>query len=74
MFLIIFRRFLNFGLKIDHTSSLAEIDFLVYQSFADTGTKNPNIYIWVPKMGFSKMYIFGAPIESEGPCMVSSYS
>ena len=28
--------------------------------------------IWVPKMRFSKMYIFGAQIESEGPGMVSS--
>ena len=27
--------------------------------------------IWVPKTSFSKMYIFGAPIESEGPGMVS---
>ena len=27
-------------------------------------TKNSNIDIWVPKMFFSKMYIFGAPIES----------
>ena len=25
--------------------------------------QNPNIDIWVPKMHFSKMYIFGAPIE-----------
>ena len=33
---------------------------------------NLNIYIWVPKMRFSKMYIFGAPIESEGLGMVSS--
>ena len=23
--------------------------------------------IWVPKMRFPKMYILGAPIESEGP-------
>ena len=35
-------------------------------------TKNPNIDILVPKMRFSKMYIFGAPIESEEPGMVSS--
>ena len=34
--------------------------------------KNPNIDIWVPKMRFSKMYIFGGPIELEGPGMVSS--
>ena len=34
--------------------------------------KNPNVDIWVPKMRLSKMYIFGAPIESEGPGMVSS--
>ena len=34
--------------------------------------QNPNIDIWVPKMRFSKMYIFGDPIESEGPGMVSS--
>ena len=34
--------------------------------------KNPNIDNWVPKLRFSKMYIFGAPIESEGPGMVSS--
>ena len=32
----------------------------------------PSIDIWVPKMRFSKLYIFGAPIESEGPGMVSS--
>ena len=32
----------------------------------------PNIDIWVPKLRLSKMYIFGAPIESEGPGMVSS--
>ena len=35
--------------------------------------KKLNIDIWVPKMRFSKMYIFGAPIESKGPGMVSSY-
>ena len=34
--------------------------------------KNINIDTWVPKMRFSKMYIFGAPIESDGPGMVSS--
>ena len=34
--------------------------------------KNPNIDIWVPKMHFFKMYIFWAPIELEGPGMVSS--
>ena len=28
--------------------------------------------IGVQKMRFSKIYIFGAPIESEGPGMVSS--
>ena len=33
---------------------------------------NPNIDMWVPKMRFSKMYIFGVPIESEGSGMVSS--
>ena len=37
-----------------------------------TKFKNPNIDIWVPKMRLSKMYIFGAPIESEGPGMVFS--
>ena len=30
--------------------------------------KNPSIDIRVPKMSFSKMYIFGDPIESE--CLV----
>ena len=34
--------------------------------------KNPNIDIWVPKMPFLKMYIFGVPIESKWPGMVSS--
>ena len=34
--------------------------------------KNPNIDIWVPKMRFSKMHIFGASIESEGAGMVAS--
>ena len=34
--------------------------------------KNPIVNIWVPKMPFSKTYIFGAPIELEGPGMVSS--
>ena len=34
--------------------------------------RNPNIDIWVPKSRFSKMYILGAPIELEGPGMVSS--
>ena len=34
--------------------------------------KNPSIDIWVPKMHFSQMYVFGASIESEGPGMVSS--
>ena len=33
---------------------------------------NSNIDIWVPKMRFSKVYLLGAPIESEGPGMVSS--
>ena len=33
---------------------------------------SPNIDIWVPKMSFSKRYIFGAPFKSEGPGMVSS--
>ena len=32
----------------------------------------PNIDIWVPKMRFLEIYIFGAPIELEGPGMVSS--
>ena len=32
----------------------------------------PNNDIWVPKMRFSKMYIFGAPIESKGLGMESS--
>ena len=34
--------------------------------------ENPNINIWVLKMRFSKMYICRAPIEAEGPGMVSS--
>ena len=35
--------------------------------------KNPNIDVQVPKMCFfSKMYIFGDPIELEGPGMVFS--
>ena len=34
--------------------------------------KNSFVDICVPKMCFSKMYIFGAPIESIGPGMVSS--
>ena len=28
--------------------------------------KNPNIDIWVPKMCFSKMYIFRAPLNWRG--------
>ena len=34
--------------------------------------KMPSVDIQVPKMCFSKMYIFGAPIESTAPGMVSS--
>ena len=34
--------------------------------------KNPSNNNWVAKMRFSKMYIFGPQIESEGPGMVSS--
>ena len=33
--------------------------------------KNPSINIWVPKMRFTKVYIFWPQIESEGPGMVS---
>ena len=31
-----------------------------------------DLHFWVPKTGFPKSYIFQAPIESEGPGMVSS--
>ena len=41
-------------------------------NFLNCPKKNPNIDIWVQKMRFSKMYIFGAPIESDGPGMISS--
>ena len=34
--------------------------------------KIPSVDIWVPKMHFPKMYLFGAPIKSTGPGMVSS--
>ena len=70
MVLVIFRRFLNFGpffgpflgTLVENSNSL---------NFPKIN-KNPNIDIWVPKMRFSKVYIFGAPIESEGPGMESS--
>ena len=58
MILVIFRRFLNFGPFLGpFLGTLVE--------------KNLNIDIWVQKIRFSKMYIFRAPIESEGPDMVS---
>ena len=59
MVLVIFWRFFNFG---PFLGTIVE----------NSKHKNPNIDIWVPKMRFSKMYIFGAPIESEGPGIVSS--
>ena len=40
-------------------------------NFCDS-SKNPSVHIWVPIMRFPKMYIFGAPIESTEPRMVSS--
>ena len=41
--------------------------FFVFGPFLGT-----NIDVWVPKMRFSKMEIFGVSIESEWPGMVSS--
>ena len=35
-------------------------------------SKNPSIDIWVPKMRYPKIRIFGAPIESTGPVTVAS--
>ena len=76
MVLVIFRRFLNFGpffgpflgnLVANAKKRVAPGNFFNFPT-----TKNPNIDIWVPKIHFSKMYIFGAPIELEGPGMLSS--
>ena len=50
---------------LDIALYLQLVIFLIFQK------KNLNIDIWVPKMLFYKMYVFGAPIESEGPGMVS---
>ena len=78
MILVIFWRFLNFGpffgpflgtlVENSKHKKVAPGNSLNFPK----KNKNPNIDIWVPKMPFSKMYIFGVPIESEGPGMVSS--
>ena len=76
MVLVIFWHFLNFGpffglflgiLVENAKKRVAHGNSLNYQQ-----TKNPNIDIGVPTMCLFKMYIFGAPIGSEGPGMVSS--
>ena len=71
MVLVIFWCFLNFGpffgpflgtvVENSKNKRVAPGNFF---NFAKKN-KNPNIDIWVPKMRFSKIYIFGAPIESE---------
>ena len=76
MILVIFRRFLNLGpffgpflgtvVENSKHKRVAPGNSLNFQQ------KNPNINIWVSKMRFPKIYIFGAPIESTGPGMESS--
>ena len=69
--LVIFRRFLNFGPFFGpFLGTLVENS--KHKKVAPGNSLNPIIAIWVPKSRFSKMYIFGAPIELEGPGIVSS--
>ena len=68
MVLVIFRRFLNFGPFFGpFLGTLVE-----NAKLKRVAPGNSRIDIQVPKMLFSKIYIFGAPIESERPGMVSS--
>ena len=73
MVLVIFHRYFNFGPFFGpFLGTLVENAKKGRVAPGDFPQKNLNIYIWVPKMRFSKMYIFGAPIDSKGPGMVSS--
>ena len=64
MILVIFRRFLNFGPFFGpFLGTLVE-----NSKNKKVAPGNPNIDIWVPKMRFSKMYIFGGPNWVRGAC------
>ena len=75
MVLVIFGRFLKLrtvlwavlGTVVENAKH-KKVEPGIYFNFQN----NPIIYIWVPKMRFYKMYIFGSPIELEGPGMVFS--
>ena len=61
MVLVIFWRFLNFGPFLGTVGE--NVKHKRVAPGISLNLKNPNIDIWVPKMRFDKMYIFGAPIE-----------
>ena len=72
--MVIFQRFMNFrpffrpflGIIVKNAKHIKVTPGI------DINSQNPSVDIWVPKMRFPKMYIFGAPIESTVPGMVSS--
>ena len=68
MVLVIVWHFLNFGLFFWPFLGIAvkTQNILKSGNSLNFHTKNSSINIWVPKMRFSKINIFGAPIELEG--------
>ena len=76
MILVIFRRFVNFGpffgLFLGTVVENTKHKIVAPGNSLNFQQKNSSIDIWVPKIRFSKMYIFRAPFESEGPVMVFS--
>ena len=76
MVVVIFRRFLNFGPFFGQFLGTV-VENAKHKKVAPGNSiqfrkTKPTIDIWVPKMRFSKMYIFGALIDSEGPSTISS--